>query len=83
MYFGCIRYFQCVLVGGLGDVAGSLPKALARRGHRVMVRQSFSVSEKNLDIAYEIYSVFSVTKLRSMFRRSVIKEEFLSGHKSL
>lgn len=26
-----------VHAGGLGDVAGALPKALARRGHRVMV----------------------------------------------
>ncbi|CAK9162915.1 unnamed protein product [Ilex paraguariensis] len=28
---------QRVLLGGLGDVAGALPKALAWRGHRVMV----------------------------------------------
>jgi glycogen synthase len=25
------------IIGGLGDVASALPKALARRGHRVMV----------------------------------------------
>lgn len=30
-----------VFIGGLGDVAGSLPKALARRGHRVMVMLFF------------------------------------------
>lgn len=33
--------FSRVLLGGLGDVAGALPKALARRGHRVMVNLYF------------------------------------------
>jgi glycogen synthase len=31
-------------IGGLGDVAGALPKALARRGHRVMVLYAFMFS---------------------------------------
>ncbi|KAK9107571.1 hypothetical protein Syun_023582 [Stephania yunnanensis] len=33
----CAPWCKTVMSGGLGDVAGALPKALARRGHRVMV----------------------------------------------
>jgi starch synthase len=44
--------------GGLGDVMGALPKAFARRGHRVMV-----VAPR-----YEIYDDAWETGIRRIFR---------------
>lgn len=44
------------LVGGLGDVAGALPKALARRGHRVMVMSS-SFQYLNRGISFQMSEI--------------------------
>lgn len=44
------------ILGGLGDVVGALPKALARRGHRVMVVLFFSLM--SLMVVYSCASVF-------------------------
>lgn len=57
-----IGSYCVVIIGGLGDVAGSLPKALARRGHRVMVIFCIFVPNDQPRDGYGTYLIWLLSK---------------------
>jgi hypothetical protein len=60
-----------IFLGGLGDVVGALPKALARRGHRVMVVH-FPFCFLKVSCFFIILHIWWIYKLRTWVAHSWI-----------